>query len=994
MKIFSKTLPLLLFLLFCATVTRAQVKISGVVTSSDDRLPLAGVNVFVKGETRGTVTDNNGYYLIEIDSRSDTIVFSYIGYQTQELSPGTGDELKIVLEPEVRELEEIVVMAYTEKSKSEISSSVVSLSAEQINDVTANNIEDLLIGKAAGVLVENATGQPGEAAQMRIRGVGSAFSPQTPLIVVDGIIGGSYNPNDIESVTILKDAGATGLYGSQAASGVIIITTKKGKKGKTEFNFRVNRGIKHPETGNFHVMNGNELWQYHKLVFDPAVFASVRPSYLKTLNYDWIGNSFTPAGIGDYYLAVSGGRDKVSYHVSADFRDEDGTAIGSDFKRINLNSRFIMELTERVTLSAKISGSGSKSSSPHWTYTETPFRMIPWDYPYDSLGNPIRNVSNWFSNTSSNIFHSSKYNSYGGSGAGAGTDIELDIRIFDWLNFSSLNSVGIGYGKYEEVESPLTAEGSSSNGIIRNYLSYSTSFGSINLLKFKRTFGKHSVSGLAGIEGGTYYEEFDVGGIGQGIFPNQNILSVAGSGIPSGNKRESRSISYLSQVNYNLMSKYFVTASFRRDGSSKFAPENKYGNFYSFAASWLISNEDFLNDAIPSIHLMKIRASYGAVGNETFPNNTLYPYFTSYSFVYKYNNESAAFPANLGNAYLSWETSYPLNIGIDYGMFDRFEINIDLYNTITRDLLFQDPSAYSKGFKFQWKNVGEMQNRGIELSGSGDIIRTSSMNWNLFFNIGANKNKLLKLSDKDISQIELNANDIYQVLKEGEEAFLWYMPKWLGVDPDNGDPLWENIIYDPETGEEIGREATNSYSQADFQPVGSPFPKFSGGFGTVVSWKGLTLSAAFNYVYGNKIYNATRKEIDNDGANNNVAAMKLKEGWSRWSQPGDIATHPLPVLGGNHNSYEHSSRFLEDGSYLRVRNVKLTYALPFAWVHRILLGGLNLSLSADNLHTWTNFSGMDPDVGLYRTSTWDLPGLSYFKYPISRQYLITIEINF
>ncbi len=990
---FLKILPTLILFFLCMPMIMAQQNVSGVVTSSDDGLPLIGVNIFLKGEARGTVSDVNGYYMIQVDSRADTIVFSYIGYESQELPAGDKNVLNIILDPEMQELEEIVVMAYTEKSKTEISSSVVSLSADQINDVNVNDIEDMLIGKAAGVLVQSASGQPGEAAQMRIRGVGSAFSPQTPLIVVDGIIGGNYSPNDIESVTILKDAGATGLYGSQAASGVIIITTKHGKKGKTEFTFKANRGIKHPETGEFQVMNGNELWQYHKLIFDPAAFASIRPSILKTLNYDWIGNSFTPADISNYYLAASGGRDKVTYHLSVDYRDEDGTALGSDFKRINLNSRFVMELTDRITLSTKISGSGSRSSSPHWTYTETPFRMMPWDNPYDEDGNPIRDVSGWYSNTSSNIFHSSKYNSYGGSGAGAGTDAQLDVKIFDWLSFSSLNSVGIGYGKYEEIESPLTAEGSSANGYVRNHMNYSTSFGTIDLLKFRKKFGIHTISGLAGMEGGMYFEEFDVGGVGQGIFPNQEILSVAGTGIPSGNKRESRRISFLSQVNYNLSSKYFITASFRRDGSSKFAPENKYGNFYSFAASWLVSNEDFLKNAIPAINLLKLRASYGAIGNETFPNNTLYPYFTSYSFVYKYNNSSAAYPANLGNAFLSWETSYPLNAGVDFGMFNRFEVNIDMYNTTTKDLLFQDPTAYSKGFKFQWKNVGEIQNKGIEFSATGDVIRSSSLNWNLFFNIGANKNKLLKLSDKDISQIELNAGDIYQVLKEGEEAFLWYMPKWLGVDPDNGDPLWEDIIYDAD-GNETGREATNSYSQADFQPVGSPFPKFNGGFGTVVTWKGLSLSAAFNYVYGNDIYNATRKEIDNDGANNNLAAMKLRDDWSRWASPGDVATHPKPVLGGNHNSYEHSSRYLEDGSYLRLRNVKLTYSLPASWVNKIMLEGLSISVSADNLHTWTNYSGMDPDVGLYRTSTWDLPGLSYFKYPISRQYLVGLEIKF
>jgi TonB-linked SusC/RagA family outer membrane protein len=524
-------------------------------------------------------------------------------------------------------------------------------------------------------------------------------------------------------------------------------------------------------------------------------------------------------------------------------------------------------------------------------------------------------------------------------------------------------------------------------------MSYSTSVGTINLLNFNRTFGVHAVSGLIGMEGGSYFEEFDVGGIGQGILPNQEILSVAGKGIPSGNKRENNSISFMTQVNYNLLKKYFVTASFRRDGNSKFAPENKYGNFYTIAASWLISNEEFL-DQIPSINLLKLRASYGAVGNETFPSNTFYPYFTSYSLIYKYNNQSAAYPDNMGNAFLSWETSYPFNIGVDYGMFDRFEINVDLYNTVTKDLLFQDPTAYSKGFKFQWKNVGEIRNRGIEFSAQGDVIRNSTLIWNLNFNIGANKNTLLKLSDKDINQIELNANDIYQVLMVDNEAFLWYMPKWLGVDPDNGDPLWENIIYDETTGEETGREATNSYSAADFQPVGSPFPDFQGGFGTLVSWKGLSLTASFNYVYGNDIYNATRKEIDNDGANNNVVAMKLKEGWSRWENPGDNATHPLPVLGGNKNAYEHSSRFLEDGSYLRLRNIKLSYSLPRNWVTRILLNEVVVSLSADNLFTLTQYSGMDPDVPLYRTSTWNLPGLSYFKYPISKQFLAGIEINF
>ncbi len=991
-KILTPAVSLLL-VFFGLRQLEGQQVVSGVVNSSDEGLPLLGVNVIIQGTTRGTITDQNGFYSLSDVDEGDSITFSYIGYITATRSARGISVLNVSLEPELRELEEIIVMAYSEKSKTEISSSVVSLSADDINNVTVSGIEDMLVGKVAGVQVQSASGQPGQAADIRIRGVGSAFSPQSPLIVVDGIIGGDYNPNDIESVTILKDAGATGLYGSKAASGVIIITTKQGKKGKTSFTFRADQGLKRPETGNFRVMNGEELYYYHKEIFDPAAFPSLRPPVLRTLNYDWIDHSFTVANIGNYYLSVSGGKDKMNYFISSDYMDDEGTALNSHYQRFNFRTRVNVELTDRIKLGAKISGNYSKSLSPHWTYTENPFRMIPWDNPYDENGELIRNVNNvWYSNVPSNIFHSAQYNRYGGTGSGASADISLDIKIFDWLTFSSLNSAGMGYGKYEEIESPLTVEGAGI-GYVRNYLSTSQSLGTINLLKFNKSFGIHSISGLAGMEGGTYTEDFDVGGVGQGILPGQEILSVAGAGIVSGNRREQASISFLTQLNYNLASKYFLTASFRRDGNSKFSPENKFGNFYTFAASWLISNEDFM-EAAEAVHYLKLRASYGAVGNETFPNYNLYPYFSSYSFEYPYNRQSSAYPDNLGNAELSWETSYPLNIGIDLGLIDRIEINLDFYNTHTRDLLFQDPTAYSKGFKFQWKNVGEMQNRGVELAVDADILNKGDFRWNVNFNIGANKNKLLKLSEKDVTQINIAANDINQTMKEGEEAFSWFMPKWMGVDPANGDPLWEKIIYDEATGEETGRETTNAYAEADFQIVGSPFPDFSGGFGTRLSWKGLALSAAFSYVYGNQIYNATRKELDNDGANNNVNAIVLKDGWTRWQAPGDIATHPRVVLGGNRNAYEHSSRYLEDGSYLRMRNVKLSYDLPAGWAQKIGAQLLRISVSGDNLLTFTRYSGMDPDVPLYRTSTWNLPGLSYFKYPISKQVLIGIELNF
>lgn len=986
-------LLLLAFLTAFTAGLTAQVTVSGTVISEDEQIGLPGVNIIVKGTSLGVTTDADGNFTIAANSKEDVLVFSYIGYQTKETRIGDNTFLRVELSLDVQIFEEVVVLGYSEKTKTELSSAVVSLDAEEVNKVTVNNVEDMLIGRVAGVQVQNASGQPGQAAQMRIRGVGSAFSPQSPLIVVDGIVGASYNPNDIESITVLKDAGATGLYGSRAAAGVVIITTRSGRSAKPVIQARVLRGIKQAETGNFQMMNADELWNYHKLIFDPQSFPTIRPAELRKRDYNWVDNAYSDATVQRYFLSINSKRDKFDYYISADYFDDEGTALNSAYERLTLNTKVNYQLTDRLNITTRIFGQTFKAKYPHWTFTEGPFRMIPWDNPYDENGDPVFNVSNWYSNTPNNMFHSSIYNRYGGNGSSFEGNMWVEYRIFDWLKVTSWNSAGAGFSKYEEIESPKTVEGAPTNGRIGNSVSFSQSFGSTNLLRFDKSFDVHAISGFAGVEGGAYVEEFDIGGSGLGIFPGQEVLSVAGNTIANGNKRESRGFSILSQLNYNYDQRYFLTASFRRDGSSKFGPENRYANFYTVAGSWLISNEQFFNDN-SAVHYLKLRGSYGSIGNETFPNNTFYPYFPSYSFIYQYNYGSAAFPINLGNAALSWESSNPLNVGLDIGFLNRFEVNLDFYNTITRDLLFQDPTAYSQGFQFQWKNVGEIQNTGLELAFDGLVVNRGSFKWNLGFNIGTNQNKLLKLSDKDVEQIQVSANDIYQVFRKDEVPFSWFMPKWLGVNPDNGDPQWEKIIYDPDSGAEIGREVTNSYSQATFQVVGDPFPDFTGGFNTVVSWKGLALNASLAFVYGNDVYNATRKEIDNDGANNNVNALKLQDGWSRWERPGDVATHPKPTLGGNKNAHEHSSRYLEDGSYMRVRNVTLTYDLPATVISRLGLQQLQLRLSADNLFTISNFSGMDPDVPLYRTSTFDLPGLSAFKYPISRQILAGIEIQF
>jgi hypothetical protein len=331
---------------------------------------------------------------------------------------------------------------------------------------------------------------------------------------------------------------------------------------------------------------------------------------------------------------------------------------------------------------------------------------------------------------------------------------------------------------------------------------------------------------------------------------------------------------------------------------------------------------------------------------------------------------------------------------LDIELLKRLELNLDYYNTITKNLLFKDPLPSSQGYDFQWKNVGEIQNSGVEVSVKGKIVERKNLLWELNLNLSANKNGLLKLSNKEgVNNIIVPAETLRQILEPNEAAFDWYMPKWLGVDPENGKPVWEKIIYDPLTGKETEREKTSVYNEATFQSMGSPFPKFMGGFGTLASYRGFSLSAAFTFVYGNKIYHATRQQLDNDGANMNVNAFKLQQGMSRWEEVGDKATHPQPKLGGNNNAHEYSSRYLEDGSYLRLRNITFSYQIPNVLLEKVKIQGAKLSVSADNLFTLTKFTGMDPDVPLYPGS-WILPGVSSFKYPISKNVSAGIEIRF
>lgn len=998
-KVRKITCGLGLFILALLGLTQAygQVIVNGNVTSAMEDSPLPGATVVEQGTTNGVVTDQDGNFSITVSGQDAVLVFTYVGFLKQEITVGRQTSVNVSLERDYMDMEEVVVTAYSQKTRTEISSAVVSLQSDEINQVTVNSVEDMLIGKVAGVHVQTASGQPGEASDIRIRGVGSVYSPQKPLVVVDGVIGGSYNPNDIASVSVLKDAGATGLYGSAAAAGVILITTKSGKPGTSEIRAQIKRGIKTPEFGNYQLMNTEQLYAYHESLYSPALFPVARPDSLLEYDYDWVNNTYRQSNITSVNVSALGGSEKTNYYLSVDYLDDEGTLRGTTYDRLSLRSNVKYQLNDRVSLGTNFTFNYGESTYANWNMSEGAFRLQPWDQPTYPNGELVYDVSDagWLSNLISNPYHSEQFNREGGYGLDGSANVNLGIRIFDWLKIDSWTSVGMGYGKYEAIYSPKSYEGASDNGRISNDIYLDRSISNTSLLKFDKEFGAHGIDGLVGMEIGTYKSEREIGGTAVGFLHGQEVMGVAGSQEqPSGTIVESRGVSFLSQLNYNYNKKYFATVSYRRDGNSKFAPSNKYASFFTYAASWLMSSEDFIQN-IKSIHYLKLRASYGAVGNSSFPDGSYYPYFPSFTAAGIYNGQTPYFPEVPGNYDLTWETSNPLNIGLDIGFLQRFEVNVDFYDTRTKDLLFRNPLPSSKGYEFQWANVGEIQNTGLELAVDAAVVRTKDILWNINFNISSNTNKMLALSDKEsVTEMVISQGDVSQILLVGGGAFDWYMPKWLGVDPDNGEPLWEDIIYD-DNGNEIDRVATNRYTDAaeDYQVAGSPFPDFSGGFGTFFSYKGISLNAAFSFSVGNMIYHSSRQESDNDGENISVNALVLQDGWSRWVNPGDDATHPEPIYGGNLNSNKYSSRYLEDGSYLRLRNLTVAYELPKAVAQKIRMKDLRVTLSMDNLVTFTKYSGSDPDVPLYM-GAWTLPGTQYFKYPINKQYILGLEFSF
>lgn len=976
-------------------VQQQDQKLKGQVIDATTGEPVIGVNVLVKGTTNGTITDIDGKY--ELNAPAGAILqISFIGYKTVEIAATTSEQT-IKLHEDTETLDEVVVVGYGVQKKESLTGAMSTLKENRLKDVTTPTVENMLNGKVSGVYVAPGSGQPGSNGAVQIRGRATLSGSTSPLWVIDGVIVGEdpgvLNPSDIENMTILKDAASTAIYGSQGANGVIIVTTKMGKSEKMKINASVKLGVNTMTNGKMEVMNGAELYDYYASFpnQEDIKFSRWNPE-LRNANFDW-GELASQAGFTqDYNISLSGGNEKMSSYFSLGYYSEEGTVKGYKYDRYSFRYRSNYKPFSWLTIKPNISGSMKNTDDSQYDYTAK-YTMFPWDSPYDEDGNLVPDrYSGWVDSSDLNYLNSISYGNhttrktYEFSG-----NFDFDIKITDWLTFTSVNNYRwTGYFQSTYTD-PRTDSASGVQGRVEEEQTNNIQRYTNQYLTFNKMFGKHSVQALLA------YEFMDtsakvINAKGTGIVSGFEVLDATATPEEvGGNLTEWAKQSVFAKANYTYDNRYLAEVSLRRDGASNFGDDKKYGNFFSISAGWNINREKWFKS--DWVDVLKLRASYGSVGNIPYSK---YPQYGLYSVSSNYNGIPAILISQVGNKDLTWEQTYTAGVGIDANFFNnRLRFVFDYYNKYTSNILYQVPVSGLTGITSRWQNVGEMRNSGIEITIGGDIIRTKDWLWSLDLNMGYNKNKLEKLygDDPNMMIIGGGGNDTSiagaaeKVLKVGYSTDRYYLREWAGVDPKNGAPLWYKNDGSGET--------TSNYSEAKQVMTEATSPKLFGGFNTSLTWKNIDLNASFGFSLGGKIYNYSRQEYDSDGAYTDRNQMKLIDGWSRWEKEGDIATHPAASYGNKSNSNKASTRYLEDGDYLKLRSLSIGYNLDLS---KYYIQNMRIYFTAENVFTLTGFSGIDPEVPAYydeTTGTYKSIGTAGANlYPSTRKFMFGINLTF
>ena len=982
------------------TVTQQTGKIKGTIVDSKTGEPVIGASVKVKGTKLAAVTDLNGEFELNTHANA-TLQISYVGFKETEVKATNG--MKISLEEDTESLEEVVVVGYGTQKKESLTGAMANIKGEKLKDITSATVENMLNGKVSGVYVAPGSGRPGSTGAIIIRGQTSINGATAPLWVVDGVIvgnsAGDLNPDDIETMTVLKDAASTAIYGSEGANGVVVVTTKQAKHEKMSISLSAKAGLSTLNRGNLEMMDGAEFYDYYKSFQNVESVNFPRWNEdLRNSNFDWFKLAKKTGSTQDYNLTLNGGSQNIQSMFTLGYFKEEGAVKGYDMNRYSTRIKVVYKPYEWLTIKPNISGSRTNDKDKQYSVGAM-YSMMPWDSPYDENGNLVPNYyAGWVNSKATNYLNDLAAGDYSTSTTyGLSGGLDFDIQIAPWLTFSSVNNYSYYNSQTHGYYDPKSSSGEGVNGRTTEYNYTSTRRYTNQLLRFKKSWGKHNVNALLAYEFNDYEMKYtDVYATGF-ISGFEDFMTAAKPEMANGYRTAWAKQSYFTQWRYDYDSRYYGELSLRRDGRSNFGSNNRYGNFFSVSGAWNINNESWFK--ADWVDQLKLRAAFGSVGNVP---TSLYPSYSLYSVGATYNENPGALISQIGNKDLTWEKTYTTGVGVDASFWqNRLHATLDYYIKNTSNILYQVPVTGLVGVTSIWKNIGKMRNTGIELTVGGDIIRTKDLTWNVTANISHNSNELRDLyKQRDangnyvvkpvlISDGTSIAGTAQRILEIGEPVDTYYMKEWAGVNPEDGKPQW---YMDDANGNKV---VTDSYSKASYYKCGKASPDVYGSFSTSLFYKNFDLQANFGYSLGGQIYSYYRQEFDSDGAYaGDRNQMKLQKGWSRWEKPGDIATHPRAMYNNQDKGNLASSRYLESSDYLKLRSLTLGYNFD---LKKYGIQTLRLSVSGENLFTITDYSGVDPELP---AGTNDKGVLSVTNtggtsvYPAVRKFMLGVNLTF
>ena len=950
--------------------------LTGTVVDANDGQPLLGASILIKGTSDGVITDMNGNYSITVTKSPAILQFSYIGMKTMEKQVSAATRMNLKMESDAQMVEEVVVVAYGVRKKGTIAGSVSTVKAEKMEDVPAPSFDQALQGQAPGLMVLSESGEPSKAATFRIRGTNSINSGKDPLFILDGVAISSsdfntISPNDIESISVLKDASSTSIYGARASNGVVVITSKRGRMGEAaKITFRTQLGFSQLASKDWDQMDTNERIQFEKEV---GLDKGQDYEKLSKININWLDKVYNDkAPLQNYELSVNGGTEKLNYYVSGSYYDQDGIAVGSTFERVNFRANVEAKANKWLKIGTNTMFTYQEVEQSDdgeyalWAPISASFFMLPYWNPYKEDGSlALQDDGSWKGTTENplawmenNPLSNKKYKLLSTFYAEATPIKNLTIRSQLSADYGHTTSFYRSFPSYKPNNNYGGAQRSSYdmlNLMITNTANYRFMLNDV-----------HSFNFMVGQEGVDYhYEGFQVTTRGQtnDILTNLSSGSTASSwGDPV---TEYSFLSFFGRGEYNYDDRYYADFSVRGDGSSRFGTDKHWGAFWSVGFMWNLRKEKFMQK-YKWLTNAQIAINTGTSGNSSINN---YEHLALVSGGYKYNNESGIAISQLGNEELSWESTWATNVALHLGFIDRINLDVEFYNKKTTNMLMAVPISYTtSGFGTRWDNVGAMRNRGVEINVSADVLRIKDFTWNVNANVSYNKNEITELYN---GITEYVASDTGRMVAVGHPLGEFYLNRYAGVNPTNGDALW----YTKDG------EITTEYNESDKVMLGKTHEApWQGGFGTTLSWQGFSLSAQFTWVADRWMLNNDRVFQESNGLFSAYNQSKRML-YDRWKKPGDVTD--IPRYGV---TPQLDSRFLEDASFLRLKNLMLSYTFPQKWLQRTnFLSSARIYAQGQNLLTFTSFTGMDPEStsNVYKA-----------QYPMSRQFTFGLEVSF